>query len=222
MRASADSGVISKSNAHGRSTRFHPLAAFCRGATGIIAGGFLLGACDNRPTQDVAQGTPTPLPVTAAPSSPNPDSRKSQTELAQMFRTARSVISAKTSAELAKIKPYKNVDLTLEPNGLRVLATTGDPSILLPAFTGQRLIIEVSIKSPADSTVQLFYLLRGQRTYTFPQSLKQPVKAGDNLIYFVLPDLPEARPLRLDPGTAPGEYLIQSFEAKSVAATGTP
>jgi hypothetical protein len=139
-----------------------------------------------------------------------------------MFQAARSVISAKTSAELAKIKPYKNVTLSSESNGLRVLATDGDPSIVLPAFAGQRLIVEVAIKSPADSTMQLFYLLRGQRVYTFPQSLKQPTKAGDNVIYFVLPDLPEKRPLRLDPGMVPGEYFIKSFEAKTMSATGSP
>jgi hypothetical protein len=222
MLPSADLRVNPKSNARGACARSQLQRIFCRGAIGSIAAGLLLGACDTRPTQDAAKGTPTPLPVTTAPSSADLNSRKSQTELAQMFRAARSVISAKTSAELAKIKPYKNVTLTPEQDGLRVLATTDDPSILLPAFVGQRLIVRVAIKSPADSTMQLFYLLRGQRTYTFPQSLKQPIKAGDNLIYFVLPDLPEARPLRLDPGMAPGEYLIQSFEAKSVAATGAP
>lgn len=149
--------------------------------------------------------------------------QKPQTELAEIFTAAGAAVSSlRTPEELARIKPWRNVTLNPQPNGLKITALTRDPAVLLPEFRGQPVIFELVIHSPADTALQLFYKLPGQTSYG-PQNIKQKVKAGRNVVYAELPDLAASiGPLRLDPGAVPGEYLIESFEAKTVPAGRVP
>jgi hypothetical protein len=64
--------------------------------------------------------------------------------------------------------------------------------------------------------IELFYLREGQTTYVGPQSILYRMNKGKNVVYFKLdqPDLTD--PVRLDPGMAPGDYVIESVVARAL------
>ena len=187
---------------------------FNRAAVWLMTAGLLLAGCGERRDAQVPPATPTPRP---APSTTIV--QKPQPELAQMFSAAGPVISSvKTSAELARVKPGNNVTLSPQSNGLKITATSHRPWVFLPGFRSGRAVLELVLHSPADTTLQLFYRLPGQRSFRETQPLKQKTKAGRNVIYVELPALASNITLRLDPGSVAGEYLLESFEAKAVSA----
>jgi len=208
-----------KSIAQGQTSR--PVAyAINQSAICIAVAAFLLTGCGDRRDKETTPAAASPSPKATAPSKIR---QRPQVELAQMFTAAGAALSSlKTPEELAQIKPWRNVTLNPQPTGLKVTATNGDPAVLLPAFRGQSAILELIIHSPADTTLQLFYKLPGQKSYG-PQSLTQKIKSGRNVVYAELPNLTASvGPLRLDPGMVPGEYLIESFQAKIFSAAGNP
>ncbi len=140
-----------------------------------------------------------------------------------MFATADALILwAKTPEELARIKPWRNVTLSQQPSGLNISALSRDPAVLLPEFRGRRAIIKIVIHSPANTALQLYYKLPGQKSYGL-QGVAQKIKLGRNVVYAELPDMTTLiGPLRLDPGKLPGDYLLESFEAKALPPAGTP
>jgi hypothetical protein len=184
----------------------------------VLTAGLLLGGCDNRPD---AQVTPTSSTPRAKASGPAKMVQKPQTELARIFNAAGTVLlSLKTPEELARIKPRKAVSVSSQPNGLKITVAGPDRSVFLPEFRGEGVILKFAIDSQVDTTLVLFYLLPGQKTYTSAQNLKQRVTAGKNVIYVELAPGWTGR-LRLDPGIESGEYVLESVEAKAVSADGT-
>lgn len=201
--------------ARSRNSPSNAKCSFLRSAALVLTAGVLLGGCDKRPD---AQVTPTP-------STPHPKAakivQKPQTELAQMFTAAGTVLlSLKTPEELAQIKPRKAVSVSPQPNGLRITVTGPDRSVFLPEFRGERVILKFAIESQVDTTLVLFYLLPRQKAYTSVQSLKQRLTAGKNVIYVELAPGWTGR-LRLDPGIESGDYILESVEAKAVPADRT-
>jgi hypothetical protein len=180
----------------------------------------LLVGCDKRPEAQVTPTTSTPQPQNSIPAKMV---QKPQTELEQMFAAADALILwAKTPEELARIKPWRNVTLSPQPNGLKISALSRDPAVLLPEFRGRRAIIKIVIHSPANTALQLYYKLPGQKSYGL-QSIEQKIKVGRNVVYAELLDMTTLiGPLRLDPGKLPGDYLLESFEAKAVSLERTP
>ena len=204
--------------AQSRNSPSNVKCSFLRSAALVLTAGLLLGGCDKRPD---AQVTPTPSTPRPKASGPAKMVQKSQTELAQIFTAAGTVLlSLKTPEELAQIKPRKAVGVSSQPNGLKITVAGPDRSVILPEFRGEGVILKFAIDSQVDTTLVLFYLLPGQKTYTSAQRLKQRITAGKNVIYVELAPGWTGR-LRLDPGAVAGEYLLESVEAKAVPADGT-
>lgn len=190
--------------------------------------GLLLGGCGKRPDAEVTPAAPTPRPEASTakapvPKPPPPIIQKPQPELAQMFSAATGELSSvKTSEEFAKIRPYKQVTLSPQSDGLKITATGGEPGVLLPPFRGERAIAEIVIDSPADTTLRLLYRFPGQASYNPIFSITVPIKMGKNTIYAELPGPGRIAVLRLNPGEVPGEYVLRSFQAKRVSPSGAP
>jgi hypothetical protein len=178
--------------------------------------GFLLGACDNKSNSDAANSSPPKAKTSEQPVAAL--AQKPQAELEQMFSSATGVLlSVKTSEQFAAIKPYNEASLTVQPNGLKIVAQGSDPAVLLPSFPSDEAIAEVIIDSPADTTFQLFYRLPGMANFSQSDSISVPIKAGKNTIYVHIPAATGV--LRLDPGMLPGEYLLESFQVKRMTSS---
>ena len=141
-----------------------------------------------------------------------------QEELATAFAGSTKVITeARTDESWQQFQPLRQVDLSPGPQGLTATASGPDPALLFPPFAaGQKNVLQVVINSPADTRAQLFYLTRGETAYAEGRSQMVNLTAGKNVVYFRLdqPDLVD--PLRFDPGTAPGQYVIESVVARAI------
>ena len=126
------------------------------------------------------------------------------------------MFEAKTSADFAKCRALQHCELRPSNNGLRIVAKRDDAAILLPNFAvGIRFVIQVIIDSSTETGIQLFYMMRGNRTYDEGHSAMWPLKKGKNVIYFKV-DQDIVDPLRLDPSYTPGEYTIESIVARTI------
>jgi hypothetical protein len=126
------------------------------------------------------------------------------------------IFEAKTSADLAKCRALQQCELRPSDNGLKIVAKGDDAAILLPNFAkGKRFMLQVTIDSSTETGIQLFYMMRGDKTYHEGQAAIYPLKKGKNVIYFKV-DQDVVDPLRLDPSYTLGEYTIESIIARSI------
>lgn len=147
-----------------------------------------------------------------------------QEQLAAEFNASQKVLFlAKSGTELAKIKSNPQATLTPLDNGLKVTSSGDDPQLFLPPFAeGKQFILQVVIQSPVDTSAQLFFLSQGQSSYLEGQSYLIPLKPGKNVIYFRLDSPSLIDPLRFDPATHPGDYVIESITARAIPNSATP
>lgn len=159
-----------------------------------------------------------------SPSTPNSASnggRKSEHALKELFEKATTaVLTIQHQEQFTKVKPLRNVRLVPTAKGLEIDATTSDPAVLLPEVSGD-VVIAVTLDSPAETTVQLFYLRPGERSYSESESQKLHLNQGKNVVYFELTDPSRIGALRLDPGMAPGTYILESLVAKVILPAGS-
>ena len=126
------------------------------------------------------------------------------------------IFEAKTSTDLAKCRALQQCELRPSDNGLKIVARGDDPAILLPNLAiGKRFVLQVTIDSSTETGIQLFYMMRGDKTYHEGQAAIYPLKKGKNVIYFKV-DQDVVDPLRLDPSYTLGEYTIESIIARSI------
>ena len=76
-------------------------------------------------------------------------------------------------------------------------------------------MLQVTIDSSTETGIQLFYMMRGDKTYDERHSVMCPLRKGKNVIYFKV-DEDVVDPLRLDPSYTLGEYTIESIIARSI------
>lgn len=106
----------------------------------------------------------------------------------------------------------------LEPadDGLLIHATGSDPGLRFPDL-GQDigpLILRIEIESPADTVLQVFYTNTAEAGYVEENSRTIPLKKGENAVYLCIEEPTIKGQLRLDPGFAPGTYLLRSVEIR--------
>jgi len=77
-----------------------------------------------------------------------------------------------------------------------------------------------SLHSPRDTTAQLFWLEKHKQNYTEAQSQRYLVKAGDNLIEFVVPAEAFEKPLRFDMASHVGQYQLQNMIIERITLSG--
>lgn len=143
-----------------------------------------------------------------------------QAEVAQAFASASVRVAEAIGRDVfARFRVGKQAHLIAGEKSLTVQATGDDPQILLPPFAaGRRFIIKTVIASPADTTMQAYYLRQGQAEYSEEQSQTAPLKRGRNEVYFRFDDAAIIDPIRIDVGTISGEYIIESMVARSAPA----
>lgn len=157
----------------------------------------------------------------AIPESDSTGERKSEYKLKELFeRVPTAVLTIANQDQFAQVKALRNVRLVPEAKGLEIDATTNDPAVLLPEVSGDDVVIAVTLESPVETTVQLFYLRPGEKSYNESQSQKLHLNQGKNVVYFELTGPARIGALRLDPGMAPGTYLLESFVAKVISPAG--
>jgi len=140
-----------------------------------------------------------------------------QKQFEEEFHASSEIIfEAKTSTDLAKCRVLQQCELRPSDNGLKIVARGDDPAILLPNLAiGKRFVLQVTIDSSTETGIQLFYMMRGDKTYDEGHSATYPLKKGKNVIYFKV-DQDVVDPLRLDPSYTLGEYTIESIIARSI------
>lgn len=99
----------------------------------------------------------------------------------------------------------------------RLTAPGDDPSVILPRFDfpeRARLALRVDITAPTDTVLQVFFATVAEPGYLESRSVSTALRKGRNRVILELPELDLAGRLRLDPGAAPGEYTLHSFEVR--------
>lgn len=142
----------------------------------------------------------------------------SQEELAETYASLTGFIAEAQSDKVwSQFRAQQQATIMTVDNSMRIEVTGDKPVLIAPAFAaGKRFIVEAVMDCPADTTAQLYYLTKGQASYTEGHSQKVQLKRGRNIVYFRV-DLPNLMdPLRFDPATTPGVYLVRSMNAMAL------
>jgi hypothetical protein len=143
-----------------------------------------------------------------------------QVELAASFDVLSQVLLSSKNNELwGKIKAINDAQLVPGANGLTIKATGIDPALLLPAceLSGYP-IVKMVLVSPIATTSQVFYKTRDALDYDEAHNVSAALQPGENIIYLEVPIRDASGALRLDPGTAPGDYLLKELEVRAEKA----
>jgi alginate O-acetyltransferase complex protein AlgJ len=104
---------------------------------------------------------------------------------------------------------------------LRLTARSGADSLLLPPLAGgevDRPLLHLSIDSPKDCYIDIFYLRAGDADYDRHRNGVAELVRGHNEVYLRLPEKHVVGRLRLRPAyDAEGSYLLRAFEVRSSA-----
>ncbi|MCK5219893.1 hypothetical protein KAR10_10225, partial [bacterium] len=110
------------------------------------------------------------------------------------------------------------------PGGMLVHAGQNDPFFTLPPLPGMaaasRPVLVLELDVPEGSVCQIFYKQSQTAVYTEKLSKQKPVHPGFNRLRFELDPEILQYPLRIDPGTQKGNYLIRSARMEGII-TGT-
>jgi hypothetical protein len=186
----------------------------------------LFTACGPQTPPTAAEETKLPQPVTLVQSrGGKAPAAGPQAELATAFNASnRTLFEAKTAEDFLKVKAAAEAgagldlgEATLSVTDAGLIVQAGeDPRFVLPAFAqDKKFILQVTITSPVETTVQVFYKLRNG-PYSELQSQIHPLKTGENVVYFRLDQPGITDSLRLDPGDTAGIYIIKSIVARGL------
>jgi hypothetical protein len=101
---------------------------------------------------------------------------------------------------------------------ISLTAKTNDPCIgitKLPVKKRSSHAIIIRLTVPKDTVIQLFYQTKVSPFFTESQSISKELKKGENKVIFFYQKTDFNGNLRLDPGNAPGIYLIHEIKLKS-------
>jgi len=190
---------------------------------GLLLAAAIFGCGPKEDTASNASGPPANSVSNPSPSTANARPA-SQPELAMKFEASTvTIFEARTADALANLKVLQQATLSKGANGLIVTASGIDPSLSLPPFIADKqAIVQVTIVSPVETPIQLFYITRDRPVPSEEQSQTVMLKPGSNVIYFQLSQPGLIDPLRLDPGAAPGQYVIESVVARSLPKPSAP
>jgi hypothetical protein len=181
----------------------------------LVIGPLLVLSSCNPPEAKGPAVSPTPS-STSAPTAAQ--SEAVQQNLASAFAASQAVLfEAKTPADLLKFTPLQQVQVAQDPAGIAITATGIDPSVFVPPFPAKACLVKIEITAPANGVIQIFYLVGSQTGYNEQNSAVQPLHSGENTVYLKI-EAPETKgQWRFDPGSAPGKYILKSFEVRATA-----
>jgi hypothetical protein len=149
-----------------------------------------------------------------------PPLRRQQT--ARRFRTeGEPLLVAAGGGGADALTPIRHVELAADTRSTRITATGDDPSLATASFlvpAGRTVIVRADIEAPRPTTLQLFWGTRTAPSYHPDRSAQAPLHRGRNVLYLRVPVSDTRLRLRLDPGTARGDYRLYRLEARSVPA----
>ena len=126
------------------------------------------------------------------------------------------LLSLRGAADLKTILPSHEVALSPLAEGIEVIASGYDPSLLLPPLTlgdeTKALIVVLDIVCEHPVLVQLFWKTRQRPDFCEEQSDRFNSRPGLNQIRFTVPGGAIVNPLRLDPASMPGRYIIRRLD----------
>ena len=103
--------------------------------------------------------------------------------------------------------------VALVPTGLLVRAQEEDPYLILPSVLHcsekSKPVLEIGLDVSVANVSQLFYLRSKDGRYGEDMSIRKTVRAGNNNLRFQLDPEVLEYPLRFDPGTGGGHYLVR-------------
>lgn len=101
---------------------------------------------------------------------------------------------------------------------LRLRTRSGADSVLLPPLACEpkgKPLVHVSIDSPKDGLLDIFYLRPGDVDYSRQHNCVAELKQGPNDLYLRMPESGVTGRLRLRPAfCAEGDYLLRAFEVR--------
>ena len=107
-----------------------------------------------------------------------------------------------------------NAALTAEGGQLKLEATSDDPQIMLPPLkVSGDVAFVLDLEAPVDTKLELFYQTREAPEFGAERVVAALLHRGRNQILIEVNESSLNGILRLDPGQAPGSYLIHSMTA---------
>ncbi len=115
----------------------------------------------------------------------------------------------------SSLRPLHQVAITEGPYGVELNASGDDPFLLLPEVEippGHRVSLRMVLESPAETELLVYFTTPTSPNYTEELKARETIHRGlNNLVIDIFhPEL--VGPLRLDPGTKPGRYVLVSLE----------
>lgn len=110
-----------------------------------------------------------------------------------------------------------NAKISQSSDGLLIRAETNDPQLAMPLFkaNGQgKWTVHVKMSSPAPTILQVFFGTRSQPAYNEAHSIRKEIVKGNNDVTLEINDPGFAGTIRFDPGTVPGDYILNLIEIK--------
>jgi len=135
------------------------------------------------------------------------------------FESSRkTVLALDAGNQFAGITAVNQASLLLRGGALLMHSSGNDPALALPACVfvrGRRYMLRLDLASPAEDELRVYYGTRAQPAWAEERSIRIVVQPGRGEVFIELAaDL--AGPLRLDPGTMPGEYQLHAVEIREL------
>jgi hypothetical protein len=125
-------------------------------------------------------------------------------------------LSAATPA-VAKFTPLEQATIFERQGGIVLRAIGTDPSLLLPDLplgNCSFVVLRMELTSPAATRALVAWETEKTQGFTPLHSIESPLVSGRNTIFMAIPAQGLKGRLRLQPGRAPGEYVLHSFEVR--------
>ena len=125
------------------------------------------------------------------------------------------VLTSESEGFATSLVAVHEVGISEDSRGILLDARGYDPVLLLPDFRIPRecrISLRIVLDSPADTELRVYYMTPSSPEYTEELRESTIIRRGTNDVVIEIFH-PEVRGnLRLDPGTAPGQYVLRSLE----------
>jgi len=120
-----------------------------------------------------------------------------------------------------RIVAYKEVEFNNYSDGLHITAGN-DPGVVLQleAVRRQDALLRLVIDSPAETMLQLFFKYQPLDGYSEVNSMRFKIHPGTNELTIPLKHQWVGNPLRIDPGTVAGVYVLRQLELRLLPSIG--
>lgn len=113
----------------------------------------------------------------------------------------------------------QDIEFTSNEKGVSLQALGKDSFIELPAFScraSSSIVLRIKMWSPVETEAQVYYSSEVKGRFLERHSQIKKVTSGFNELYFMFPSNNMIGSIRFDPGKLAAEYVLYSFEARSV------